>query len=191
MRVATILRTPGVILGLGTCSNADDTDENSQHEQQEPHSRLLVLRWPSAINVYPYVLFQLTKGRYLRMNLSKHGVSYSFGGRGMWFTVGPHGRERPSAFPSRVTLSQLHAATVSARLAFHMLNTAYVEVFRNPVAVGPYRSHMRAGEVLSFHNRQAPNGEMSDDDEVQPHLTSGGPSYFAMDGHSVPACVRP
>jgi hypothetical protein len=68
-----ILRTPGIILGLGTCSNADDTDENSQHEQQEPHSRLLVLRWPSAINVYPYVLFQLTKdeARRIAANMAK------------------------------------------------------------------------------------------------------------------------
>src|SRR5262249_432644 len=35
---------PRIVLGFGTCSNADDTDANSQHEQQEPHSRLL--GWP-------------------------------------------------------------------------------------------------------------------------------------------------
>jgi hypothetical protein len=35
---------PGIVLGFGACSNADDTDANSQHEQQEPHSRLL--GWP-------------------------------------------------------------------------------------------------------------------------------------------------
>jgi hypothetical protein len=35
-------------LRLGTCSNANDTDANSQHEQQEPHGRLL--GWSPAIN---------------------------------------------------------------------------------------------------------------------------------------------
>jgi hypothetical protein len=51
-------------------------------------------------------------------------------------------------------------------------------VFRNSVAVVRYRSHMRAGEILSFHNRRAP---MSDDNEIQLHVTSGGPSYSEMD----------
>jgi hypothetical protein len=37
-------RAPRIVLGLGTCSSADDTDANSQHEQQEPHCRLL--EWP-------------------------------------------------------------------------------------------------------------------------------------------------
>jgi NADH:ubiquinone oxidoreductase subunit E len=36
--------TPRIVLCLGACSNADDTDANSQHEQREPHSRLL--EWP-------------------------------------------------------------------------------------------------------------------------------------------------
>src|SRR5262249_41367748 len=35
---------PRIVLGLGACSDADDTDANSQHEQQEPHTRLL--GWP-------------------------------------------------------------------------------------------------------------------------------------------------
>jgi hypothetical protein len=43
-RLTTVNRTPGIVLGFGACSNADDTDANSQHEQQEPHSRLL--GWP-------------------------------------------------------------------------------------------------------------------------------------------------
>jgi hypothetical protein len=34
-------------------------------------------------------------GRHLRMNLSRGGVSYSFGGRGLWLTVGP-GHSRTS-----------------------------------------------------------------------------------------------
>jgi len=34
-------RAPRIVLGLGACSNADDTDANSQHQQQEPHNRLL------------------------------------------------------------------------------------------------------------------------------------------------------
>jgi len=43
---AAVVRTPRIVLGFGACSNADDTDANSQHEQQEqePHSRLL--GWP-------------------------------------------------------------------------------------------------------------------------------------------------
>ena len=28
-------------------------------------------------------------GRHMRMNLSRRGVSYSFGGRGLWLTVSP------------------------------------------------------------------------------------------------------
>jgi len=41
---AAVNCTPRIVLGLGGCSNADDTDTNSQHKQQEPHSRLL--GWP-------------------------------------------------------------------------------------------------------------------------------------------------
>src|SRR6516165_7718006 len=41
---AVIVRAPRIILSLGARSNADDTDANSQHEQQEPHSRLV--GWP-------------------------------------------------------------------------------------------------------------------------------------------------
>src|SRR5215469_16070562 len=43
-RSLAVKRAPRIVLGFGTCSNADDTDANSQHEQQEPHSRLL--GWP-------------------------------------------------------------------------------------------------------------------------------------------------
>ena len=41
---AAVNRAPRIVLGFGACSNADDTDANSQHEQQQPHSRLL--GWP-------------------------------------------------------------------------------------------------------------------------------------------------
>ena len=51
---ATVVRAPRIILCLGACSNADDADANSQHEQQEPHSRLLV---PPNINAYLSALF--------------------------------------------------------------------------------------------------------------------------------------
>src|SRR6516164_1578877 len=30
--LATVVRTPRIVLGLGACSNADDADANSQHE---------------------------------------------------------------------------------------------------------------------------------------------------------------
>jgi hypothetical protein len=40
-RSHAVNRAPWIVLGFGACSNADDTDANSQHEQQEPHSRLL------------------------------------------------------------------------------------------------------------------------------------------------------
>ena len=52
--LATVVRAPRIILCLGACSNADDADANSQHEQQEPHSRLLV---PPNINAYLSALF--------------------------------------------------------------------------------------------------------------------------------------
>src|SRR5215469_17377756 len=39
----TVISAPRIVLGLGACSNADDADTNSQHEQQEPHRRLLGL----------------------------------------------------------------------------------------------------------------------------------------------------
>src|SRR6516162_8951063 len=51
---ATVVRTPRIVLGLGACSNADDADANSQHEQQEPHGRLPV---PPNINAYLSALF--------------------------------------------------------------------------------------------------------------------------------------
>jgi hypothetical protein len=41
---AAVNRAPRIVLGFGACSNADDRDANSQHEQQQPHSRLL--GWP-------------------------------------------------------------------------------------------------------------------------------------------------
>jgi hypothetical protein len=31
---------------------------------------------------------------------------------------------------------------------------------------------------------------VDDDDEIRPHLTNGGPSYFDMDEHFVPECLR-
>jgi hypothetical protein len=41
--VAAILRAPGIALRFGRFFNDDDnTDANSQHKQQEPHSCLLV-----------------------------------------------------------------------------------------------------------------------------------------------------
>ena len=43
-RLTAVKRAPRIVLGLGGCSNAHDTDTNSQHKQQEPHSRLL--GWP-------------------------------------------------------------------------------------------------------------------------------------------------
>src|SRR5215469_2615940 len=39
--IAAVNRAPRIILGLGACFRTDHTDANSQHEQQEPHSRLL------------------------------------------------------------------------------------------------------------------------------------------------------
>jgi hypothetical protein len=41
---AVIVRAPRIVLSLGGRSNADDTDANSEHEQQEPHSSLV--GWP-------------------------------------------------------------------------------------------------------------------------------------------------
>jgi hypothetical protein len=43
-------------LCLGTISKADDTEANSQHEQQEPHSSLRVLARPRLANACPHVL---------------------------------------------------------------------------------------------------------------------------------------
>jgi hypothetical protein len=37
-RLTAVKRAPRIVLGFGACSNADETDANSQHEQQEPHS---------------------------------------------------------------------------------------------------------------------------------------------------------
>jgi hypothetical protein len=39
-----IFRTPGIVLGLGAILNAKDTDASCNHEQQEPHRRLLMRR---------------------------------------------------------------------------------------------------------------------------------------------------
>jgi Protein of unknown function (DUF4236) len=39
-------------------------------------------------------------GRILRMNLSRQGVSYSFGGRGLWLTVGPRHSRTSVGVPS-------------------------------------------------------------------------------------------
>ena len=57
----TVVCAPRIVLGLGACSNADHTDANSQHEQQEPHGSLL--GWPSAINPYSCILFPLRRVR--------------------------------------------------------------------------------------------------------------------------------
>jgi hypothetical protein len=42
-RSLAVDRAPRIVLCLGTISKADDTEANSQHEQQEPHSSLRVL----------------------------------------------------------------------------------------------------------------------------------------------------
>jgi hypothetical protein len=39
-----IFRTPGIVLGLSAISDAEDTDANCKHEQQEPDRRLLMCR---------------------------------------------------------------------------------------------------------------------------------------------------
>ena len=43
-RLAAVKRAPWIVLSFRACSNADDTDANSQRKQQEPHGRLL--GWP-------------------------------------------------------------------------------------------------------------------------------------------------
>ena len=40
----TVVCAPRIVLGLGACSDTDDTDAKSQHEQQGPHGDLL--GWP-------------------------------------------------------------------------------------------------------------------------------------------------
>jgi hypothetical protein len=59
---------PRIVLSLGGFSNADNTDANAQHKQQEPHARLLVT---PAINAYARVLLPVVPG-----------PSYSSGGIG-------------------------------------------------------------------------------------------------------------
>ena len=46
-------RAPRIVLSFRACSNADNTDANSQHEQQEPHSRLL--GWPLSFKCLSFV----------------------------------------------------------------------------------------------------------------------------------------
>jgi hypothetical protein len=41
---AGVIRTPRIILGLDGLSDPGHSNENSQHEQQKPHSRLLALQ---------------------------------------------------------------------------------------------------------------------------------------------------
>ena len=48
-----VIRAPRIVLGFSACSNADDRDTNSQHEQQEPHSRLL--GWPLSYKCLSFV----------------------------------------------------------------------------------------------------------------------------------------
>lgn len=43
-RSTAVNRAPRIVLSLGMISKADDTEANSKHEQQEPHSSLL--GWP-------------------------------------------------------------------------------------------------------------------------------------------------
>ena len=59
--LATVVRTPRIVLGLGACSNADDADANSQHEQQEPHSRLL--GWPLSYKCPLFVFIPGPRGQ--------------------------------------------------------------------------------------------------------------------------------
>jgi hypothetical protein len=41
IRPAVVQRAPRIVLSLSAISKADDTEANSEHEQQEPHGRLL------------------------------------------------------------------------------------------------------------------------------------------------------
>src|SRR5215467_13662718 len=54
-----IIGAPRIVLGVGACSNTDDTDADSQHEQQEPHSHLL--GWPLKHKRLPLVLYSVLK----------------------------------------------------------------------------------------------------------------------------------
>jgi hypothetical protein len=42
-------RAPRIVLGLSACSDADDKDANSQHQQQEPHGSLPLLGCQSEV----------------------------------------------------------------------------------------------------------------------------------------------
>jgi len=56
-----VIRAPRIVLGFGACSNADDRDTNSQHEQQEPHSRLL--GWPLSYKCPLFVFIPGPRGQ--------------------------------------------------------------------------------------------------------------------------------
>jgi hypothetical protein len=57
-RSLAVNRAPRIVLCLGACSNADDKDANSQHEQQEPHGSLPLLGYSLGINAYRSCLFR-------------------------------------------------------------------------------------------------------------------------------------
>ena len=54
-------RAPRIVLSFRACSNADNTDANSQHEQQEPHSRLL--GWPLSYKCPLFVFIPGPRGQ--------------------------------------------------------------------------------------------------------------------------------
>src|SRR5215469_13083949 len=64
---ATIVRAPGIVLGLGATANSQDTDTNSQDEQREPHGRLLMA---PPINAH-------RPGQYARLASSLHPLPIS------------------------------------------------------------------------------------------------------------------
>jgi hypothetical protein len=57
----TIIRAPRIVLSFRACSNADNTDANSQHEQQESHSRLL--GWPLSYKCPLFVFIPGPRGQ--------------------------------------------------------------------------------------------------------------------------------
>src|SRR5262249_35987641 len=67
-----IIGAPRIVLGLGACPNTNDTDADSQHEQQKPHSHLL--GWPLKHKRLPLVFYSnVTKdeARRIAANVAK------------------------------------------------------------------------------------------------------------------------